>query len=169
MFISFLTILICQGFSQQSSYVAVIDPIKALESSVEGKKAMVLLFEKEQQIKKNLTELDSQVQDIEKRLRTQKLTLSLEAEQKLKLSLDSLITKRKRYEEDALKEYNQLKFELFTKFRDEILPIIANVAKEKGFHLVLDLSLGGVAYFSPEFDITEEVVRRYDISKAEKK
>ena len=42
-------------------------------------------------------------------------------------------------------------------------------AKEKGFAIVFDLSGSSVAYFNKEFDITEEVIKRYNASKPEKK
>jgi outer membrane protein len=49
--------------------------------------------------------------------------------------------------------------------REEVLPIIETVAKERGFKLVLDLSISGVAYFDNTLDITDEVIKRYDASK----
>ena len=52
-----------------------------------------------------------------------------------------------------------------SRFKEEVLPIIETVAKEKGFSLVLDLSTTGVAYFDKAIDITDEVVKRYNASK----
>lgn len=169
LFVLLLMVLLFQGFAQQSFKVAVIDSQKTFESSVEGKKALNLLREKEQKIKDELAKLDSQARALETKLNTQKLTLSFEAQQQLALDLESIRTKRRRVEEDSTKEFRQLQFRLISKVRSEVLPIIENVAKEKGFAIVFDLSATGVAYFHPDFDLTEEVIKRYNASQATKK
>lgn len=157
------------GFSGQDSNIAVIDPIKALETSTEGQKAMAQLQAKQMSIREELSQIDKDVKGIENRLRTQRLTLTQEAQEKLTLDLDRLLTKRKRVEEDSLKEYQRLEFQLINRFKQEVIPIIETVAKAKGFSLVLDLSTTGVAYFDRTLDITEEVVRRYNAAKNKEK
>lgn len=168
-FIFILTGFAFQGFAQQTFNFAVIDSQKAFESSVEGKKAIALLREKEQKIKDELAKLDNKSQALETKLNTQKLTLSFEAQQQLALDLDSIRTKHRRLEEDSTKEFRQLQFRLFSKVSSEVLPIIENIAKEKGLSIVFDLSTTGVAYVHPNFDITEEVIKRYNASKIPKK
>ncbi len=49
----------------------------------------------------------------------------------------------------------------------EVLSIVQAMAIEKQFSLVLEVSTGGVAFFDPTLDITEEVIRRYN--EAQKK
>jgi nitrate/TMAO reductase-like tetraheme cytochrome c subunit len=55
---------------------------------------------------------------------------------------------------------------LVQKLRAEMVTIIENLAKERGLELVLDVVQSGVVTFSPTVDITDEVIRRYDQSKA---
>jgi len=63
-------------------------------------------------------------------------------------------------EEDSTNDYKRLEFTLNSQMRKEVLPIIETVAKERGFKLVLDLSMTGVAYFDNTIDITEEVAKK---------
>ena len=52
------------------------------------------------------------------------------------------------------------------RIRNEMVVIIIALAKEKGYSLVLDLQTSGtVAYFPPTENITDELVRRYNLSK----
>ncbi len=169
LFIFIQLAFIFQGFAQQTFKVAVIDSQKAFEGSVEGKKTIVQLREKEQKIRLELSNINNEIQALEKKLNTQKFTLSLEAQQQLALDRDMLRTKYKRYEEDSTKEFRQLQFRLYSKIRSEVLPIIENTAKEKGFSIVFDLSMTGVAYVHPDFDITQEVIRKYNASKTSDK
>ena len=158
----FLAGLVSMGFSQDVFDVGVIDSAKVMQTSAEGKKAMFTLKQKEQQISDELAKLDNQANELEIKLGSQKLVLSLESQQQIAYDLEQLRTKRKRAEEDYTKEYRQLEFSLVTKIRNEVFPIIEMVAKEKNFRLVLDLSVTGVAYVDPVIDITDEVIQRYD-------
>jgi len=154
--------LVSVGFTQETFNVGVINSAKVMQTSAEGKKAMFTLKQKEQQINEELTKIDSQAKELEIKLSSQKLVLSLESQQQMTYDLEQLRTKRKRADEDYTKEYQQLEFSLVTKIRNEVFPIIESVAKEKKFRLVLDLSVTGVAYVDPVIDITDEVIQRYD-------
>ena len=155
-----------QGSVPQTSNVAVIDSQKTFQSSIEGKNVISQIQAKEQDIKNGLTRIDSQIQELETKQNIQKFTLKDEARQKIIFNLEKLRTERKRFEEDSTKEYQRLQFQLFSKVNSEVIPIIGNVAKEKGYIIVFDLATSGVVYFDQAFDITEEVIKRYNASKA---
>jgi len=153
------------GYAEQTPAVGVIDPVRMMESSTEGQKVISELKTKEQAILNSLNQIDKDVENIENKLRTQRLTLTQESQQNMAMDIERLKTKRKRTEEDSYNDYKRLEFTLNNRMREEVLPIIETVAKEKGFKLVLDLSMTGVAFFDKAIDITEEVAKRYDESK----
>lgn len=165
LFIFVLAIFVSQGAAQQLTKVAVVDSQKTLQNSKEGQKAIALLQGKEKEINNELANLDKKIQDLDTKLKTQRLVMTFEAQEQLSFDLDNLRTERKRFAEDSLKEWQRLQFKLFDKIREEVNPIVANVAKEKGFSLVLDLASNSVAFFSLSIDITDEVIKRYDASK----
>jgi len=153
------------GLAQEKTFdVGVIDSSKVIQTSAEGKKAMFTLKQKENQIIDELTKIDNQVKELESKLNSQKLVLTLESQQQISYDMEQLQTKRKRDEEDYAKEYKKLEFSLVSKIRKEVFPIIETVAKENHFRLVLDLSVTGAAYIDPVIDITDEVIKRYDES-----
>ena len=157
-----LTGFVSMGLAQETFEIGVINSAKVMQTSAEGKKAMFTLKQKEQQINKELTKIDNQAKELELKLSSQKLVLSLETQQQIAYDLEQLQTKKERAEEDYTKEYKQLEFSLVTKIRNDVFPIIESVAKEKNFRLVLDLSVTGVAYVDPVIDITDEVIQKYD-------
>lgn len=169
LFIIIFIVFVIQGFSQKSFNVAVLNFETILQNSEEGKKASAQLLEKEQDFRSQLASINNKIEELEKKLDTQKFTMSNKAQQQLVLDIDILKTKYKRYQEDSTKEYRQLQFRLFSKIRDEVLSIVEGVAKNKEFSLVLDLSTTGVWYFDSSLDITDEVIRRYDAAKETKK
>jgi outer membrane protein len=171
LFLFILASFSLQAFAQQSFKVAIVDSQRTLHNSEEGKKAIAQLQDKEQIIKNELALIDKDIQDKETKLRTQSLVMAFEAKEKMALDLDDLKTKRKRTEEDSVKEWQRLQFSLFEQIRKELHPIIENIAKEREFSLVLDSAAAQeiIIYFHPAIDITDEVVKRYDASRITRK
>jgi len=166
-----LTILLSLGFSQQSQphfNVAVINPVKAIQGTVEGNRAVMVLQEKEHYIRSELSKLDTQANDLATKIQTQGFALSIEAQQKMSRELESIKIKRKRAEEDFSREYQELEFKLINPIREKMLLIIKDVSKNNGYSVVFDLSISGVAYYDPAFDITDEVVEKYNVANIEK-
>ncbi len=157
-----------QSNAQSTGVIAVFDFQRSVEESIEGKRVVAQMKQKEQAITSELGTLDRQILSLETRLNTQKTALSFEAQQQLSIDLDRLRTQRVRKEEDLAKEYRQLQFTLVGGLQKEVVPILQTLAKEKGFSLVLEKSSGGVLYFAEVLDITAEVVRRFDQAKTAK-
>jgi Skp family chaperone for outer membrane proteins len=162
----FMTVLAISGFAQQSLKVAVVNSQRAFETSIEGKKAAVTFQERDTKIKADLQKMDDKIRSLETKLNTQRLTLTQEAAINLQSDIDKATTDRKRYEEDASREMQKLQFDLVQKIRNEMVTVIDGIAKEKSYDLILDLAASGIVFFNPVIDITDEVVKRYDASKA---
>ncbi|OGD12665.1 MAG: hypothetical protein A2Y86_07705 [Candidatus Aminicenantes bacterium RBG_13_62_12] len=154
------------AFAQQSNKIGVINSQEVLEKSVEGKKVIGRLQERDRKSQADVTRLDEDIRQIETRLSTQRLTLSEEAALQLNSDLDKKRKERQRYAEDAVRDLQELQFRLYSKLQGELLPIIEQLGKERGLDLILDLTKSGAVYFSPTIDITAEVIKRYDASKA---
>jgi len=163
--ILFITIFAFQGFPQQISKLALVNSQKVFELSTEGKKAISQLKDRESKIKEELGKLDNKLQELQTKFNTQRLTLTEEALSQLASDIERARTDRKRYEEDSTRDYQRLQLRLWQKVRDEVVPIIEQLGKEKGFDVVLDLAGASIIYFNPAVDITDEVVKRYDASK----
>jgi len=153
-------------FAQQQIKIGVINSQDVLERSAEGKKVMARLQESDKKNQATLTKLDDEIRQLQTKLNTQKLTLTDEAILQLNSDLEKKQTDRKRYAEDSYRDMQDLMSRLFTKVQSELLPIIEQVGKEKGLDIIFDLAKSGAVYFNPTIDITEEVVKRYDASKA---
>ena len=153
-------------FAQQQPYkIAVVDSNRAFETSIEGKKAIAQLQERDYKIKFDLRKLDEGLSSLESRLNTGRLTMTQDSLLALQQEFDKKTTEKKRYEEDATKEFNQFKFSLGQRIQEDMISIVNSLAKEKGYDVVFDRQTAGIVYFSLALDITDEVVRRFDASK----
>jgi outer membrane protein len=163
-----MTILVVAGasYAQQVTKIAIVNSQKAFETCAEGKKALAQLQDKDAKIKSDLQKMDDGIRLLENRMNTGRLTMTSEALMALQADIDRQTTARKRYEEDQTRDAQQLSANLIQKIRTEMISIIEALAKEKGLELVLDTATSGVVTASPTIDITDEVVKRYDATKA---
>jgi outer membrane protein len=164
--VAVVLLLAAAAFAQQAVKIAVINSQQAFEQSVEGKKAAAQMQDRDTQIKANIQKLDDAVRVLQNKMSTGRLTMTQEALVALQSDIDKKQTERKRYEEDATREFQQFQFNLVQKIREEMVTIIKALRTERGYDIVLDLQASGTVDFNPTIDITDEIVRRYDASKA---
>jgi len=154
------------SFAQQTVKVVVVNSGAAFEQSAEGKKAIAQLQDRDTKIKADIQKLEDAIRALESRLNTGRLTMTQSALLAMQNDLDKKTTERKRYEEDAARDFTQFRNNLVGRIQSEMVAVVQALRKEKGYDLVLDLTTSGLVDFEPTLDITPEVVRRYDASKA---
>lgn len=157
------------GLAQQTAKIGVVNSQEVLEKSEEGKSAIARLQELDRTQQGKISKLDEEIRQLETKLNTQRLTLTNEAIIQLTSDIEKKRTDRKRLAEDSMRELQDLRLRLFQKVQNELLPIIEQIGKERNLELILDLGNSGAIYFHPTIDLTEEVIRRYNASKATKK
>lgn len=167
--ILFCAVSISLGFAQQQIKVGVINSSQILEKSEEGKRVIAQLQDKDKKTQGELARMDEEIRKLETRLNTQRLTLSEESILQMSADLERKRTERKRHAEDSMRDFQELQIRLYNKLQNELMPIIRQLGKEEGFDLIFDWAKSGVVYFNPTVDITEEVIKRYNASKAAKK
>jgi outer membrane protein len=148
--------------------IGVVDSQKILYNSNAGKEVLAQLDKRSKQIQDELQKKDKEISDLENKLTTQRLTLSPDALEKLGNDLQKKRTERQRFWEDSQRDLLNLRNRLFNKIRNEVLPIIQEIGKEKGYTLIVDLMDSGAIYWDKAIDITDEVINRYNKKKAGK-
>jgi len=161
-----LAVLVTLGYSQQAIKVGVVNSQDVLERSAEGKRVMGQIQDKDKQNQDRLGALDEEIRNLETRINTQRLTLTNEAMMQLSSDLDRKRTERKRYAEDSLREMQEFTGRLFQRVQTELLPIIEQLGSDRNLDVIFDLARSGAIYFNPTIDMTQEVITRYDASKA---
>ncbi|MFO7867496.1 MAG: OmpH family outer membrane protein [Candidatus Aminicenantes bacterium] len=149
------------GYAQN---IGVVNSQEILERSQEGEKVMAQLQEEEKRNQAELSRRDEEIAQLQKKLNTQRLTLTPEALRSLQSDLENKRTERQRFAEDINRQMNELAARLFQKIQNEVLPIIETIGKEKNLDIIFDLSGSGAIYVSPTVDLTAEVIERYDAS-----
>ncbi|HNQ80502.1 MAG: OmpH family outer membrane protein [Acidobacteriota bacterium] len=165
--------VLCLGAAANLSFaqgkIGVLDSQQVLERSAEGKKVIARLQESEKKNTAAVTALDDQIRQIQTKLNTGRLTMTDEAALQLQADLERKTTERKRVAEDAVAGMQELSNRLFMKLQSELMPIVQAVGKEKGLDIIFDVQKSGAVYWAPAVDVTEDIIKRYDASKASEK
>jgi Skp family chaperone for outer membrane proteins len=162
----FVVAVVSQGFAQQDIRIGVVDSRRVLERSAEGKRIVAQLEEINKTSQQRVTSMDEEIRKLETKLNTQRLTLTNEALMNLTSDIERKRTDRKRFAEDAFSDFGETRDRLFARLQNEVRPIIEQLGKEKNLEIVFDLNNSGAIYYNPSIDITEDVIQRYDASKA---
>ena len=160
------TILIVGTTLMGQSKIGVVNSPMVLEKSVEGKRVIAQLQDRDKQYQAGIIKADDDIRQLQTKLNQQRLTLTEDAIAQLTADLDRKQTDRKRLAEDAYANMDDLQKRLFKKVTDELGPIIEQIGKEKGLEIIFDLQRAGAAWFSPTIDVTADVIKRYDAAKS---
>jgi outer membrane protein len=68
-------------------------------------------------------------------------------------------------QQNAQAEYTDLQNELQGEFQKRLIPVIDEVAKEKGLYAIYSIADSGAAYVHPGLDLSAEITKRLDAKK----
>jgi Skp family chaperone for outer membrane proteins len=149
----------------QDAKVAFIDINAIAQSSSAGKEATKKLTALNDKKTGELQEKTKQLQALQGKLSTGGAVLNDSARGQLEKDIQRLERDITFARETAQAEFNELQQELMAEFQKRLLPVIEEVAKEKGLHAVFSIADSGAAYVHPGLNLTEEVVKKLDAKK----
>ncbi len=153
------------SFAQQPK-IAFIDSNRVLQESIGGKEVLKQLNDLRTKKQNEYNAKLKEITDLRNKYSTQRFALSEDALQKMLSEIEQKETALKRFQEDAERELANLQARLLKKLQDEVNPIINKLGGEGNYTLILDLATQGIIYYDKKADITDELIKRYDQTKA---
>jgi len=159
-----LTLPIAAAAQTSPPKIGVMNVLRAIVECSEGKQANEEFQKKFEAKRDELSKKQKEVETLQQQLKSQAATLNDEARAGLTKSIEAKSTDLQRSQEDAEKEFNDLRNQIFNRIGSKLAPLVQQYAKEKNFTLVLDSSsqTTQLTYVDPATDITDDVVKRYD-------
>jgi outer membrane protein len=149
----------------QDSKIAFVDINTIAGSSAAGKEASKRLSDLNTKKLAEINEKNKALQAAQTKLSTGGTVLSESARGQLEKEIDRMQRDIQFTQQNAQAEMQELTNDLQTEFQKRLIPIIEEVAKEKGLYAVFSIADSGVAYRLPSLDISEEIVKRLDAKK----
>jgi Skp family chaperone for outer membrane proteins len=141
---------------------AYVDLQRIAQSSAEGKAAAAKLEELKKQKTAELTEKNKTIEGLRTKLQQGGTVMSDQARGQLEKDIDKLTREIQFLQQSAQAEFEQLENELNQDFQRKLNPILDQVSKEKGLHMLFSIRDNGAVWADTGLDLSEEIVKRFD-------
>jgi outer membrane protein len=150
-------------FPQDAKY-AIVDVQAVAQNSTAGKEASKKLADLQNKKMSELQDKNKQLQALTTKRDSSVGVMSDPARALLDKDIDKLQRDIQFAQSNAQAEMTDLNNELQGDFQKKLVPIIEEIAKEKGLYLVFTAD-SGFAYVHPGLNISDEVIKRLDAKK----
>ena len=148
----------------QDSKIAFVDIQGVASTSAAGKDATKRLQDLTNKKQAEIADKNKALQAAQSKLQSGAGVLNDSARDQLAKEIDKMQRDIQFANQNAQAEVNELQNDLQGDFQKKLMPIIEEVAKEKGLYVVFTAE-AGVAFVHPGLNITDEVVKRFDTKK----
>jgi outer membrane protein len=142
--------------------IAVIDVQLLVQDSAAGKEAMNRLRTLENEKQAQGRKMAEDKQALEKQLQTQGATLSDVKRAELAKQIEDKDVELRRFADDAAQALEEAKRKELQKLEQQIMPVIQEIGREQKFTMIFNKYQSGLVYADETFDITEQVLRRFN-------
>lgn len=142
--------------------IGIVDMPKALQSVEAGKKAKSQLEKEAAQKRKAIQDEDAALKKMAEEFKKQSLVMSDDARAKKQAELQERFAKFQEMQARAQMELQQKEQELVQPIVTKLKTIISELAKQKGFTVVLEKNENNVLYSQEKDEFTNDVVGAYN-------
>lgn len=146
----------------EGAKIAYVNFQRIVSESSDGKASSAKVQALNQKKVAELNEKNKQLQANQQKLQQSGTVLSDAARGQLEKEIERQQVEIQRYTQDAQAEVQELQQDLQGEFQKKLIPIIEQVAKEKGLHLVFSQLDAGLVWADTGLDITPDVIKRFD-------
>ena len=145
--------------------VAFINPQRIFQESAEGKAALTRVKTVTDKKQADNNAKQKALADNQAKLQASGGVMSDAARGQLEKEIEKQQVELQRFQQDAQAEIQELQNEVQNEFARKVQPLIDQLAKEKGLHLVFNVNDAGFAWVEPGLDLTPEIIKKLDTGK----
>jgi outer membrane protein len=146
----------------EGAKVAYINIQRIANESAEGRQATAKVQALNQKKVQELNDKNKALQADQQKLQSGGSVLSDAARGELEKKIERQNTDIQRATQDAQQEVQELQQELQNEFQRKLMPIVQQVAQEKGIHILFSAADSGIVWADPGLDITADVIKKFD-------
>jgi len=149
-----------------SARIAIIDVGRLIRDSALGKEAFTRLKKINDSRKEEVDKLAKELREMEQKLADQGQSLADDKRDALQKSYQEKAIAFKRFQDDATRELDQAQKKELAELEKRVLPVITQVGREKGYHLIFNKFNAGLLFADEASDVTDDVLRRFNTTVA---
>ena len=151
-----------QSACAEETRIGVVDMNRALQTVESGKKAKTTLEKEFNSRKKNIQAEETSIRKMGEEFKKQSLVLSDEARSKKQAEIQERIMKLQEMSQRAEAEFRQKERELTDPIVTKLRTIITDMAKSKGYTVILEKNDSTVLYIPEKDDLTNDLIGLYN-------
>src|SRR5260370_31165212 len=144
----------------QSLVVVVVDTAGVLQESKAGKTIQSQMQQQVSTYQKTITKQDEELSAAQQDLQRQQTVLAQDAFAVKLKEFDQRVNDARKRAQEAQQNLTESQRGAIATVEDAMLHIVADLAKERGAHLVLNKTT--VVMFDTRFDVTDDIIKRLD-------
>lgn len=161
--IIFTFIFVPLAFAVDNIKIGVFDYQKILEVSSAGKMTKKILTTKQAELKKKIADEKAALDKMQKNFEKEALVLTSEKQQEKQREFRIRVNDFKKMQNDFAQELKQLEIEHMKKIENDVLKIAADIGKANKHTVVFEKKTSGVVYNVENIDITEQIIKAYNL------
>ena len=144
--------------------IAAINMRAAIANTAEGKQAAAQMETQFSARRRELEDLNKKIEDLRQRLSAGANTLSDEEKQKLAVEGQRLARQLERRQNEFQEDLNDAQSDVVSRIGQRMVAVLGKYAPSKGYGAVLDNSSQSTPVMYASADITQDVVKAYDLA-----
>jgi outer membrane protein len=157
------------GAEAAGTRIGFVDVQKVLVKSVAGVAAREQLEREKVPMQKDFEARQAEAEKLREELEKKGMVLSADAKREKEETLQRKIRDLRRLRDDLNKELEAKEQRLLQRILQEVTVVIERVGKERGYLLILERRGASVIYGDAEADLTEEIIKVFDLEKSKEK
>jgi Skp family chaperone for outer membrane proteins len=146
----------------QGAKIGVVNLQFIASTTTDGKAAQGRVQGLAQKKQKDAEAKAKALQANQQKLQASGSVMSEAARTQLEKEIERQQVEAQRFEQDAQAELNELQQQMQNEFQKKLLPILQQLAKEKGLHALFSAGDAGLIWVEPGIDLTLDAVKRMD-------
>jgi outer membrane protein len=163
--LTLLPVLVISTRATAQLRIAYVDLQRALNESDAGKAAKERFKQQVDRLQVDLKKKKDQLDSLKEQLEKKSSVMKEEEARNMQKDYEKRLRDFERSYKDSQGELQQKDNELTIELLKELQGVIENFGKEGGYSMILERSSSSVLYGSPELDVTEPVIARYNARK----
>ncbi len=145
--------------------LAVIDVQRVVTESDKGKEALAKLKKLQDGKIEEGRNLQVQLDGLKDQYSKQRFTLTEEKLEELSKQIEEGTIAMKRFQDDAQRQLDDARRRQLGALEESIMPVIDRIGKERGVTLIFNKFQSGLVFADQSVDITDEVIRQFNLSQ----
>ena len=163
--LSLLVLATAAGAAAQQMKIGYVDLQRALNESDAGKRAKERFKTQVDKLQADLKKQKDQLDSLKDQLEKKASVMKEDDARDMQKDYEKKLRDFERNYKDSQGELQQKDNELTVELLKELQGVIEQFGKEGGYSIILEQSSSSVLYGSPELDLTEQIIARYNARK----